>query len=72
MHSNDVANATKHGSNSNNNDVLSDELSRIMNINVKKKKKNTCFCCLKEVEGSMRCSKCRIALYCDRVCQLNH
>jgi hypothetical protein len=29
-------------------------------------------CCLKEVEGCSRCSKCRTALYCNRVCQEKH
>ena len=37
-----------------------------------KKKKNTCLCCLKQVEGCSRCSRCRTALYCNRVCQLKH
>ena len=32
----------------------------------------TCLCCLKLVEGSLRCSKCRTALYCGRACQLKH
>ena len=38
----------------------------------KKKKKDTCLNCLKQVEGCSRCSKCRTALYCNRVCQLKH
>ena len=37
-----------------------------------KKKKNTCLHCLKEVEGSSRCSKCETASYCSRECQLRH
>jgi hypothetical protein len=31
-----------------------------------------CLCCLKEVKGQSRCSKCRTALYCSRKCQLKH
>ena len=31
-----------------------------------------CVCCLKKVEGSSRCSKCRTALYCNRDCQEKH
>ena len=38
----------------------------------KNKKKDTCLCCLKEVEGCSTCSQCRTALYCDRVCQERH
>ena len=33
----------------------------------KKKKKNTCLCCLKEVEGSQRCSRCGTAHYCGKL-----
>ena len=67
-------NADKSGSNDDND--LSKELSS-MNIDSSsssssKKKKDTCLCCLKEVEGCSRCSKCRTALYCNRVCQLKH
>ena len=40
-----------------------------MNIN---SHRGTCLCCLKAVEGSLRCSKCRTALYCGRACQLKH
>ena len=63
-------------SGSSNNDDLSNELSG-MNIDIsssssKKKKKDTCLNCLKEVEGCSRCSKCRTALYCNRVCQEKH
>ena len=36
------------------------------------KMKKSCLCCLKKVEGSLRCSKCRTALYCSRECQLKH
>ena len=36
------------------------------------KKKKNCLHCLKEVEGSSRCSRCRTALYCSKVCQEKH
>lgn len=35
-------------------------------------KKNTCLYCLKEVEGSMRCSRCETARYCGKECQVKH
>ena len=38
----------------------------------KKKKKNTCLYCLKEVEGSLGCSRCLTAHYCGRECQAKH
>ena len=45
-------------------------------INKKSMKNHACerYClyCLKLVEGSLRCSKCRTALYCDKECQLKH
>jgi len=50
---------------SNNNDV--DYLH-----NRHSKKEKICLCCLNEVEGSSRCSKCRTALYCSRECQVKH
>lgn len=34
--------------------------------------KNTCLCCLIEVEGSKRCSQCETAIYCGKECQLKH
>ena len=61
----------KKGSNSNDDDDnLNKELSN-MNINSRSSNR-TCLCCLKEVEGSSRCSQCRTALYCSRECQLKH
>jgi len=61
----------KKGSNSNDaDDNLNKELSN-MNINSRSSNR-TCLCCLKEVEGSSRCSQCRTALYCSRECQLKH
>ena len=65
----------KDSSNMNDDDGLSNELSS-MNIDSSssssKKKKKNCLHCLKEVEGSSRCSKCRTALYCSRNCQEKH
>ena len=34
--------------------------------------KYICLCCLKEVSTTLRCSRCRIALYCGTTCQLKH
>ena len=34
--------------------------------------KHICLCCLKEVSTTLRCSRCRIALYCGTACQLKH
>ena len=55
--------------------TINDELSS-MNIDSRssssKKKKKNCLHCLKEVEGSSRCSKCMTALYCSRDCQEKH
>jgi len=64
-------------SNSNDDSGLSNELSSMCtdsssSISINSKKTNTCLHCLKEVEVCSRCSKCRAALYCDRVCQLKH
>ena len=36
------------------------------------KDNHICVCCLKKVEGSSRCSKCRTALYCSKKCQIKH
>ena len=71
MNDNNKANAEKVNSNSNDDDtVLNNEVSN-MKINSRSNNRN-CLCCLKEVEGSSRCSKCRAALYCNRDCQLKH
>ena len=69
---NDDANAEKV-SNSNDDDGLSNELSS-MNIDSSgsKKKKNTCLCCLKEVEGLQGCSRCGTARYCGKECKAKH
>jgi len=61
-------------SSSNDNRGLNNELSS-MNIDTSsnsKKKKNTCLCCLKEIEGSLGCSRCLTAHYCGRECQAKH
>jgi hypothetical protein len=65
-------NKEKYDSNSNDDDHcnLNNQLSN-MNIDSRRGNRN-CLCCLKEVEGSSRCSKCRTALYCSRECQLKH
>jgi hypothetical protein len=36
------------------------------------KKKNTCLCCLKEVDGLQGCSRCLTARYCGKACQVKH
>ena len=70
-------NSDVNANNSGSSNDLSNELGS-MNIDSSgssissKKKKDTCLCCLKEVEGCSRCSKCRTALYCNRVCQEKH
>jgi len=76
MNNDNVEKASSNNNSGNNDDGLSNELSN-MNIknsssSIKKKKKDTCLHCLKEVEGCSRCSKCRTALYCNRVCQEKH
>ena len=50
-------------------DNLNNELS---NINIKSGSSRHCLYCLKAVESSLRCSKCRTALYCGRACQEKH
>ena len=61
-------------SSSNDDSGLINELSS-MNIETStssKKKKNTCLCCLKEVEGLLGCSRCLTARYCGKECQIKH
>jgi hypothetical protein len=65
---NDADDNVKKCSNSNDDD--DDNLNNDSHSHSKKKK--NCLCCLKEVEGSSRCSQCRTALYCSRECQLKH
>ena len=71
---NDDGNVSEEKNDSNSNDDdhcnLNKELSN-MNINSRRGNRN-CLCCLKEVKGSSRCSKCRTALYCSRECQVKH
>jgi len=45
---------------------------RNSNTNGNGNSKNNCLYCLEEVEGLLRCSKCRTALYCNRKCQEKH
>ena len=56
--------------NNDNDNNLNNELNN-MNID-NRSKKNPCLYCLKDVQGSSRCSRCRTALYCDRYCQEKH
>ena len=70
----DGVNAEK-GSSSNDDSSLSNELSSMTidsSDNSKKKKKNTCLFCLKEVQGLQGCSRCGTARYCGRECQLKN
>jgi len=68
---NDVNVSAEKVSNSNDDDDnLSNELSN-MNIHSYTGSRH-CLYCLKQVKGSLRCSKCRTALYCGRVCQEKH
>lgn len=52
-------------------DNLNNEVSS-MNIGNNSKSRKNCLRCLKEVEGSSRCSQCRTAIYCNRECQQQH
>jgi hypothetical protein len=63
---NDI-NVEKDGDDNN----LSSELNN-MNIGSRRGSGKNCLCCLKVVEGSSRCSKCRTALYCSKACQIKH
>ena len=81
--SNNTNNCNNNNKNNNNNDDdddndnddnLNNELS-IMSIDTSRNGSShhrNCLYCLEAVQGSMRCSKCRTALYCDRDCQLKH
>ena len=65
-------NEKKDMSNSNDDDNnLGKEVSN-MNIVTSDGITRHCSHCLKKVEGSSRCSKCRSALYCNRECQAKH
>ena len=68
--------SSRNSNNSNSNDDdndnnLNNERSN-MSIDTSRSSSRNCLYCLKVVEGSMRCSKCRTALYCNRDCQLKH
>ena len=66
--SNGLSNDAQNGNSDNNDDG---GLNNEMNSS-KKKKKNTCLCCLKEAEGSLGCSRCGTAHYCGKACQVKH
>ena len=72
--SSDGANADKGSSNDDSG--LSNGLSSMTidssSNSCKKKKKYTCLYCLKEVEGSKRCSRCETGRYCGKECQEKH
>jgi len=54
-------------------DGLSNELSSMsIDSSSSSKKKNTCLCCLKEVDGLLGCSRCLTARYCGKACQVKH
>jgi len=64
------SNSNSSGNSNDDDNNLSNELS---NMNIDSSSSNrSCLHCLKKVEGSSRCSKCRTALYCSRECQLKH
>jgi hypothetical protein len=69
--SNGLSNDAQNGNSDNNDDGITNELND-MSIGSSKKKKNTCLCCLKEVEGLLGCSRCLTARYCDKECQVKH
>jgi hypothetical protein len=46
--------------------------SKGMSIDGRGGGKHICLCCLKDVSTTLRCSRCRIALYCGKACQLKH
>jgi len=68
-------NKEKDSSRSSNDDDDADDLNDVlsnMSINSNSNSSRHCLYCLKAVKGSMRCSKCRTALYCNRECQVKH
>jgi hypothetical protein len=67
-----AVNADNSGS-SNDDSGLSNELSSMsIDSSSSSKKKNTCLCCLKEVDGLQGCSRCLTARYCGKACQVKH
>ena len=69
---NGLSSDAQKGNSDSNDDGISNELNDMSIGSSKKKKKNTCLCCLKEVEGLQGCSRCGTARYCDKACQLKH
>ena len=65
------SNSNNNNDDDDDNDNRNDELSN-MSIDTSRSSSRNCLYCLKAVEGSMRCSQCRTALYCNRDCQLKH
>ena len=63
---------TKKAINSKDDDDDDDLNNELSNMNIKSGSSRHCLFCLKQVEGSLRCSKCRTALYCGRDCQEKH
>jgi len=69
---NDMSSNVQKENSDSNDDGISNELNDMSIGSLKKKRKNTCLCCLKEVEGSQGCSRCLTARYCGKACQLKH
>jgi len=57
--------------NNDSSEEITEELSNL-NISSNRDSNRNCLFCLKRVKGSMRCSQCRTALYCNRECQTKH
>jgi len=53
----------------NNVNNINKELS---NMSINNRRGKNCLYCLEEVATSLRCSKCRTALYCGKACQIKH
>ena len=53
---------------SNDDDDVNKDLS---NMSINSRPGKNCLCCLKD-STSLRCSKCRTALYCGKACQIKH
>ena len=54
---------------SNDDDNVNEERS---NMSINSRPGKSCLYCLEEVTTSLRCSKCRTALYCGKACQIKH
>ena len=68
---NGLSSSAQNGNIDSNDDGISNELND-MSIGSSSKKKNTCLCCLKEVDGLLGCSRCLTARYCGKKCQVKH